>query len=136
MKYLLDTDTCIHAMRLHPRVVSRLSTENPSDVWVSVIAEAELRAGAAKSSNPSASTSQIAVLLKPLTVVDFDSRDAARYGVIRAALERGGRTIGPLDMLIAAQAAARGLVLVTDNRREFTRVPGLTVESWSGASAT
>ena len=70
--------------------------------------------------------------LRPLRVLEFDSEDAIAYARIREALERKGKPIGPLDTLIAAQAVARGLTLVTNNEREFKRVPGLRVENWAG----
>ena len=74
--------------------------------------------------------------LLPLVVVGFDQHAATSYGRIRAALERSGTPIGPLDTLIAAHALALGLTLVTNNVRELSRVPGLTVDNWVEASGT
>jgi tRNA(fMet)-specific endonuclease VapC len=100
------------------------------DVAVSVITEGELRAGAAKSSSPVKTLHRIANFLRPLTLVDFTSEDAIAYAAIRAKLERSGTPIGPLDTLIAAQAIARRLTLVSNNERGFRRVAGLQVENW------
>jgi tRNA(fMet)-specific endonuclease VapC len=69
--------------------------------------------------------------LQPLTLIDFTSDDALAYASVRAKLERAGTPIGPLDTLIAAQAVARKLALVSNNEREFHRVPGLTVQNWA-----
>ena len=98
---------------------------------MSVITEAELRTGAAKSSAPAKTAHLLANFLRPLSVVEFTSADASAYAQIRAKLERAGTPIGPLDTLIAAQAVARKLVLVTNNEREFGRVPGLRLENWA-----
>ena len=91
----------------------------------------ELRYGAAKSANRQRAARRIAELLAgPVEVLDFESDDAEEAGDIRAALERAGTPIGPYDVLIAGQARRRGALLVTANRREFARVPGLRTEDW------
>ncbi len=131
MKFLLDTDTCIYALKQVEAVLTRLLATSRVDVSVSVITEAELRTGAAKSSSPTKSLRLVENFLHPIAVVDFTSTDAAAYAQIRAKLERAGKPIGPLDTLIAAQAVARRLVLVSNNEREFARVPGLKIENWS-----
>ena len=131
MKVLLDTDTCIHALKGNPTVLDRLLSRSRANVAVSVITEAELRTGAAKSSSPAKTSRLLGNFLRPLAVVDFTSADAATYAHLRAKLERAGTPIGPLDTLIAAQAVSRKLVLVSNNEREFGRVPGLRLENWS-----
>ena len=131
MKVLLDTDTCIYALKGNATVLDRLLSRSRADVAVSVITEAELRTGAAKSSSPVKTSRLLENFLRPLAVVDFTSADAATYAHLRAKLERAGTPIGPLDTLIAAQAVSRKLVLVTNNEREFGRVPGLRLENWS-----
>ena len=130
MKYLLDTDTCIYALKQDETVLARLLAADRQDVAVSVISEGELRTGAAKSSSPVKTLHRIENFLRPLTLVDFTSDDAIAYAGIRAKLERSGTPIGPLDTLIAAQAIARRLTLVSNNEREFRRVAGLQVENW------
>jgi tRNA(fMet)-specific endonuclease VapC len=131
VKILLDTDTCIYALKGNASVLDRLLSRSRADVAVSVITEAELRTGAAKSSSPVKTSRLLENFLGPLAVVDFTSVDAAAYAQLRAKLERAGTPIGPLDTLIAAQAVSRKLVLVTNNEREFGRVPGLRLENWS-----
>jgi tRNA(fMet)-specific endonuclease VapC len=129
---MLDTDTCIDAMRGNREVLRRLLGQARSDVAVSAITEAELRFGAAKSSAPAKTLDLVESFLKPLQILEFASLDAAEYAGLRARLERAGTPIGPLDTLIAAQAIARKLILVSKNRREFSRAPGLQLENWSG----
>ena len=131
MKYLLDTDTCIYALKQNESVIGRLLAAPREDVVVSVITEAELRTGAAKSSNPSTTLRRVENFLRPMTLIEFTSDDAAAYATVRAKLERAGTPIGPLDTLIASQAVARKLTLVSNNEREFRRVAGLSVENWS-----
>lgn len=130
MKYLLDTDTCIYALKQNESVLEHLLATDRDEVAVSVISEAELRTGAAKSSSPVKTLHLIDNFLRPLTLVDFTSEDAIAYAGIRAKLERSGTPIGPLDTLIAAQAIARRLTLVSNNEREFKRVPGLEIANW------
>jgi tRNA(fMet)-specific endonuclease VapC len=129
--YLLDTNACIDAINGDAKVLNKLLSKSPAAVFVSVITEAELRLGPAKSSSPSKSLRALEHFLEPLTVVEFSSKDAVAYARIRAKLETAGKPIGPLDTLIAAQAVSRGHWLVTDNEKELTRVPGLGVENWT-----
>jgi tRNA(fMet)-specific endonuclease VapC len=131
VKFLLDTDTCIDALKQHQHVIERLLSTAREDVAVSVITEAELRTGAAKSSSPSKTLHFVENFLSPITRVEFTTTDAVAYAVVRSKLERAGTPIGPLDTLIAAQAVARKLTLVSNNEREFRRVAGLAVENWS-----
>lgn len=130
MKYLLDTDTCIYALKQNKRIIERLVATARQDVAVSVITEAEMRTGAAKSSTSSKTMQLVENFLAPIARIEFTSDDAIAYATVRAKLERAGIPIGPLDTLIASQAVARGLTLVSNNEREFRRVPGLTVENW------
>lgn len=131
MQFLLDTDTCIYALKQNQRVLDHLLSKSREDVLVSVISEAELRTGGAKSSSPIKTLRLIENFLRPLTLVDFTSDDAAAYAHVRTKLERAGTPIGPLDTLIASQAFARELILVSNNEREFRRVSGLHLENWA-----
>jgi tRNA(fMet)-specific endonuclease VapC len=130
MKFLLDTDTCIYALKQHPSVLQRLLAQKPEDIAVSVITEAELRTGAAKSASPAKTLRLVENFLRPIAVLEFTSDDAASYAQVRAKLERAGTPIGPFDTLIAAQSLARKLILVSNNEREFRRVSGLHVQNW------
>jgi tRNA(fMet)-specific endonuclease VapC len=127
---LLDTDTCIYALKQNAATLRRLLEHDRSDIAVSVITEAELRTGAAKSSAPAKTRGKVENFLLPLTILEFTSRDAGIYAEVRAKLERAGAPIGPLDTLIAAQALCRGLTLVSNNEREFRRVSGLRRDNW------
>jgi tRNA(fMet)-specific endonuclease VapC len=131
MKFLLDTNICIYALKQHPGVLAKLLAQSRADVALSVITEAELRTGAAKSTSAAKTLRLLENFLRPLRIVDFVSDDAVAYASVRARLERAGTPIGPLDTLIAAQAVARKLVLVSNNEREFRRVSGLRVENWA-----
>ncbi|MGZ5433606.1 MAG: type II toxin-antitoxin system tRNA(fMet)-specific endonuclease VapC [Thermoanaerobaculia bacterium] len=132
MRFLLDTDTCIYAMKGHTSVLSHLLSRSREEIVISVITEAELRTGAAKSSSPIKTLRLVEGFLRPLTIADFTSDDAVAYARLRARLERAGTPIGPLDTLIAAQALARKLTLVSNNVGEFSRVNGLAIENWAG----
>ncbi len=131
MTFLLDTDTCIYALKQDRSVLEQLLSRSREEVAVSVITEAELRTGAAKSSAPLKTLRLVENFLRPLTILEFTSHDAITYAQVRAKLERAGTPIGPLDMLIASQAVARKLTLVSNNEREFRRVSGLHVENWT-----
>ena len=131
MKLLLDTDTCIFALERNPAVLDRMLSHSRADIAISVITEAELRTGAAKSSAPARTLHLLENFLRPLAVVDFTSMDATTHAHLRAKLERAGTPIGPLDTLIAAQAVSRKLVLVSNNEGEFGRIPGLRLENWT-----
>ncbi len=131
MTFLLDTDTCIYALKQNPDVLGQLLSKSREEILVSVITEAELRTGAAKSSSALKTLRLVENFLRPLAVVEFTSDDAIAYAHIRARLERAGTPIGPLDTLIASQAVARSLILVSNNEREFRRVTGLHVENWA-----
>ena len=131
MKFLLDTDTCIYALKQNPAVLKHLLAQSREDIAASAITEAELRTGAAKSTSAAKTLRLVENFLRPLAIVEFTSNDAASYAQVRAKLERAGTPIGPLDTLIAAQAVARKLVLVSNNEREFSRIAGLSIENWA-----
>jgi len=131
MSFLLDTDTCIYALKQEPAVLEQLLSKSRDEILVSVITEAELRTGAAKSASPIKTLRLVENFLSPLAIADFTSEDAVAYAHIRARLERAGAPIGPLDTLIAAQAVARKLTLVSNNERKFRRVSGLSVQNWA-----
>src|SRR5688572_33245273 len=110
--FILDTDTCIYALKQDENVLEQLLSKPREDVLVSVITEAELRTGAAKSTSPVKTLHLVENFLRPLTLIDFTSDDAIAYAGVRAKLERAGAPIGPLDILIASQAVGRKLTLV------------------------
>jgi len=134
LKRLLDTNVCIHIIRRRPpEVLSNFERFEVGDVSVSSVTVAELSYGAEKSSRPEQNREALSRFLLPLENVAFGPEAAAAYGRIRAALERAGTPIGPLDTLIAAHAVSLGVALVTNNVREFERVPNLDIEDWTRA---
>jgi tRNA(fMet)-specific endonuclease VapC len=131
VRYLLDTNACIRILNgSSPGVVERLEMLDPADVAMSAIVRAELIYGARKSAHLAENLRLVDAFFEPFECLPFDSRAADVYGGVRADLERGGRPIGPNDLLIAATALAHDLILVTHNVSEFERVPGLGVEDW------
>ena len=132
MKYLLDTNICVLLIRQKsPQILARLTSHPIIDIGISAITVAELQYGVQKSTRPAQNQQALDQFLLALVVVPFDEQDAVAYGQIRAYLEVQDLPIGALDTLIAAQAVQYNLILVTNNIREFTRVPGLAVEDWA-----
>jgi tRNA(fMet)-specific endonuclease VapC len=128
--YLLDTDTCVYAIKREPQVLSRLQEHGPEDFGISAITVAELWFGAAKSSRPRQTLSSVNAFLAPFEILPFGREAARDYAETRLQLERAGQPIGERDLLIATTAKARRLTVVTHNVREFSRVSGLEVEDW------
>lgn len=130
MRYLLDTDVCIEVLRGRDPTVSRVRRESPDDLAVSAMTVAELRFGALVSTAPERTMAAVeAFLAAPIEVVPFDGEAAGEHARVRRALRHA--PIGERDLVIAASACARALVVVTGNRRHFERVPGLAVEDWT-----
>jgi tRNA(fMet)-specific endonuclease VapC len=130
-RILLDTDICIELLRSRaPALFGRLRRRKIGSVGISVITLAELHYGVFRSRTPERNRIALARFCAPLAVHPFDRGVTPVYGRIRAALAAAGTPIGPHDLLIAAHAIALKATLVTNNEREFLRVPGLTVENW------
>jgi tRNA(fMet)-specific endonuclease VapC len=131
MRYLLDTNICIAALRGVISVVKRLESRPTTDCAVSAITAFELLTGVHKCRDKKAEQAKVESLLQPLQQLDFDRSAAHQAAAIRADLEAKGLKIGPYDLLLAAQAIGADLTLVTSNISEFCRVSGLRVEDWS-----
>ncbi len=132
MKFMLDTNICIYLIKRQPEaVLERFASHPVGDIGISVITLAELEYGASKSSNPFRNREALEQFVLPLEIAPFDRPATLTYGKIRALLEKKGRPIGSMDMLIAAHALSLGARLVTNNVKEFMRVPGLRVENWT-----
>jgi tRNA(fMet)-specific endonuclease VapC len=130
-RYLLDTNICIYIVRRKPaEVEKRFARLKIGDAAISAITFGELHYGAAKSMAPAIARAKLDELAAFLPVLALDDECANAYGEIRAALESKSRVIGNNDLWIAAHASSARLVLVTNNEREFKRVPGLKVENW------
>jgi tRNA(fMet)-specific endonuclease VapC len=131
VKYLLDTNTCIYIInRKPPSAVSQIRSKNPDDIAISTITVAELQYGVNRSQHADRNRIALLEFLVPFNIIDFNQSAAAFYGIIRASLEAKGTPIGPMDLLLAAQALSEKLVLITNNEKEFRRVDELQIENW------
>ncbi len=129
--YLLDTNICIYIIKQKPiEVLHRLSEISPVDIGISSITVAELEFGVRKSKFVEQNEHALRLFLHPFEIHVFDDICAHHYGIIRSELEKQGEVIGSMDMLIAAQALALEKRLVTNNVREFKKVPRLQIENW------
>lgn len=132
MRYMLDTNICIYAIKQKPVVVfKRLLEHKPEEICISSITYSELVYGVEKSQAKERNRIALILLLSRIDIVDYDTRAAESYGYIRAELEMNGTPIGSMDTMIAAHAKSLNYVLVTNNTREFERVSGLQVENWA-----
>ena len=129
--FLLDTNICIYiAKQRPPEVLARLEALMSGSVSMSVITFSELLFGANRSQHRQKALDTLEKLSLAIPVLPMDSDAGFHYGQIRAELQKQGTPIGNNDLWIAAHARSQGLVLVTNNEREFVRVPGLEVENW------
>ena len=134
MRYLLDTNACITLLNdTSPPLAAHLRRHKPADIGLPAPVAYELYYGACKSRH--ARRNLVLLDRMAFEILPFDAGDARVAGAVRAELEEAGCPIGPYDLLIAGQARARGLVLVTANNREFQRVKGLDCEDWSHPGA-
>ena len=130
LRYMLDTNLCIRVLRERPAGLRERFNAEAAGLCISAVTLAELLYGAEKAARPVEMRPQVEGFAARLTVLPFDDAAAAHYGDIRADLERRGQVIGPYDLMIAGHARSKGLVVVTGNLGEFTRVAGLRAEDW------
>jgi tRNA(fMet)-specific endonuclease VapC len=130
-KYMLDTNICIAVMKGRSAVRSKISTIDPDRIGISGIVLAELFYGVWKSAQRERNQQALKDFCSICNIWDWPARAADTYGKIRASLEQQGRTIGGNDLLIAAHARHLGVVLITNNTREFERIHGLQIEDWT-----
>ena len=130
MRYLLDTNIVIAALKGVSAVQRRLEVLPITQIVLSPVVVGELEVGAEKSAHPQENRARLAALLEGFPVEPLDVETSRHYGRIRAQLERQGTPIGANDLWIAAHTMALRAVMVTDNEREFSRVQGLPVENW------
>ena len=130
-RYMLDTDTCSYIMRRsNDSLNKRITKTPPSDVCISVVTKAELLFGVEISPRRKHDEMELAIFLRYVEVMDFPDEAATHYAQIRAGLKSRGAMIGANDLFIAAHARSQGLILVTNNTREFGRIPHLAIENW------
>jgi tRNA(fMet)-specific endonuclease VapC len=131
MKFLLDTNICIYIIKQKPpEVLQKFNRYHVGDIGISSITIAELEYGIQKSKSSEKNREALTQFLLPLTIADFDVSAATMYGIIRSTLEKQGNPIGSLDTLIAAHALSLQVSLITNNIKEFNRVPNLNLENW------
>jgi len=131
IKYLIDTNICIYIMNKRPiGIIHKFKQFDVGEIGVSTITVSELQYGVSKSKNRRLNKQRIEEFLFPLEILPYDEIAATIYGDIRVQLEKRGEPIGPLDLLIAAHALSRNLVLISNNEKEFKRVKNLKVENW------
>ena len=130
LKYMLDTNIVIYVIKRKPVDVLHTFNTHANQLCISTITLAELLHGAEKSTQVEKNLAAVEDFSSRLEVLDYVPADTAHYGDIRANLERQGKTIGVNDLHIAAHARSRGLILVSNNTREFERVDGLRLENW------
>ncbi|MGX5855416.1 type II toxin-antitoxin system tRNA(fMet)-specific endonuclease VapC [Dyadobacter jiangsuensis] len=131
MKYLLDTNIVAYIIKKRPvEVLHKLQSLDWTEIAISSIVVAELWYGVEKSQLKEQNKVALEAFLRPFIILDFDARAAEAYASIRADLESKGKIIGANDLLISAHALSHGLILVTNNVKEFERVGGLQIENW------
>ena len=132
MKYLIDTNILIFLCNSKSKLLeNKFKTHNPEEFSVSSITVGELIYGVNKSRHRDRNLQAILKILSPFKIIDFDSSDGWEYGEIRAELEKKGAIIGGNDIMISAQARRRGLIVITNNTKEYRRVLRLQVEDWT-----
>lgn len=131
MKFMLDTNTCIYIIkRKPPDVIERFNQTEISQIGISSITLSELFYGVSKSSKPKQNQIALMQFVAPLEILPYSDEAAQYYGDLRAHLEKQGSPIGSLDMLIAAHALSIACTLVTNNEKEFIRIPNLKIDNW------
>ena len=130
LKYMLDTNIVIYTIKNKPKEVREAFLAHHNQMCISTITLMELIYGAEKSSNPERNLEEIEGFAARLDVLDYDDLAATHTGQLRAELAKQGNPIGPYDQMIAGHARSLGLITVTNNKKEFHRVPGLRVENW------
>ncbi len=130
IKYLLDTNIVIYTIKNRPQEVRHAFKQHQGQMAISTVTLGELIFGAEHSAQPGKNQADIDAMTARLDVLPFDENAAIHFGQIRAELYSKGKPIGPYDMMIAAHARARGMILITNNCKEFERVPGLRIENW------
>ena len=132
MNYLIDTNICIYIMNQRPHeLIQKFKKFEIGQIAISSITVSELNYGVAKNQQKKSNTKRLEEFLTPFVILPYDENVSKYYGTIRSHLESQGNVIGPMDMLIAAQAISENLTLVTNNEKEFQRIDSLKVENWA-----
>jgi len=130
--YLLDTNICIFAINKRPeKVIETIKEKSKSGIYISALTVAELEYGVENSLHIADNRIALLKFLSIFNILDFNDMDAAPYGKLKTKLKKTGKIIGPIDMLLAAQAISKDLIFVTNNVDEFKRIDELKIEDWS-----
>lgn len=130
--YLLDTNICIFAInKKTPQLINTINKKSKHDIYISSLTIAELEFGVENSQYVEKNRVALLKFSSLLRILPFDDEDAVCYGKLKTKLKKKGEIIGPIDMLLAAQALSKDLIFVTKNADEFSRVDGLKIEDWS-----
>jgi tRNA(fMet)-specific endonuclease VapC len=132
LKYMLDTDICIFTIKYKPESVRTIFNRHHGQMAISSVTLMELVYGAEKSARPEENLEVVEGFAARMETLPFDRDAAIHTGQLRAELAKMGTPVGPYDGLIAGHARSRGLIVVTNNRSEFSRIPGLRSEDWIG----
>jgi len=130
LKYMLDTNMVIYTIKNRPAQVREVFKKHVGQMCISSVTWGELIFGTEKSAQPERNLADIEGLAARLDILSFDDQAAVHFGQLRNELYQQGKPIGPYDMMISAHARSKGLILVTNNVKEFERVPGLRLENW------
>ena len=129
MIYMLDTDTVSLIVRNHPPVIRNLIKHEDDEICISAITYAELSYGLEKKGSERL-FNEVRLIMRKLSIIEFDDCQSELYGKIRVGLEKAGSPVGDMDMLIAAAALSTGAILVSHNKKHFSKIKGLKVEDW------
>ena len=130
LRYMLDTNICIYVIKNRPAELRDRFNSLADQLCISAVTLAELFYGVEKSARPAENLAIVEQFAARLDVLPFAERAASHFGQLRAELEKSGQPAGAYDMMIGGHARSEGLILVTNNRREFDRMSGLRVENW------
>ncbi len=137
MKFMLDTNICIYIIKRKPiEIIERFKQTDISQIGISSITLSELVYGVSKSSRPDQNQIALTQFVAPLEILPYGDDAAQYYGDLRVHLEKQGTPIGSLDMLIAAHALSIDCILVTNNEKEFSRIPNLKIDNWAKSLLT
>ena len=129
MRYILDTDTVSFIIRNNSSVIANLIKHEDDEIYISAISYAEISYGLEKKGSERL-FNEVNSIIGKLSIIDFDASQSEFYGQIRAELEKSGTPLGDMDMLIAATALSTGAILVSHNKKHFSKIKGLKIEDW------
>jgi len=129
--YLLDTNICIYAIKnKSSHVLEIIKERSKYGIYISSLTIAELEYGIENSNRVEENRIALLKFISIFNILSFDDKDAIPYGILKAKMKKKGNMIGPIDMLLAAQALSKDLIFVTNNTKEFIRIDNIKLENW------